>query len=92
MKVYCQMEEGICRYLEEWNLDINLLLALGMMHLAEEKTSFWKSGERNARSILIDCNFTDYKLLFTESFQMGKYMGEIMEDRITQAFFQYICR
>lgn len=92
MKVFCHIEEGICRYLDEYGIRPELLLNLAILTPPNRMDVFLKSKDRVTRCLVIDCGKEEFNFLFTEAFDRGNYIGELMEEYIVTAFFQYICR
>jgi hypothetical protein len=92
MEIYCGIEEGLNRYLKEVGLEPNILLKMGCMDPPSEEIAFFKSENRDLKAIRLDCESDDFDFLFTESFDRGKYIGELAEDFIIHAFFKYIQR
>jgi len=91
MKIYSQMEEGICRYLECSGIPWEIVVRLGVMELeASPDSHFWKESGRIARPMVLELTENDFKFLFTKSLEEGRYMGEILEDCIDSVFFRYI--
>lgn len=92
MIIYGQLEEGIYRYIEELNINIELLLKMGMLDRQEDLLPFQKREERILHSLQLNCLPIEFKQLHWKSFEENRYVGEIIEDYVTYAFFRYICR
>lgn len=92
MKVYCQIEEGVIRYLDEWNIDPLLLLKMSILEQENGYIPFYKADNRITRSMIMNCDPIEYRTLFQEALRGNRYMGELIEDYVTYAFFEYVYR
>jgi|JI10StandDraft_1071094.scaffolds.fasta_scaffold638166_1 hypothetical protein len=92
MEIYCGIEEGLNRYLDEVRLAPSILLKIGCLDPPAQEEAFFKSECRNLKAIRLECEPDDFEFLFTESFDRGKYIGELAEDFIIHALFKYIQR
>ncbi|WCL49309.1 hypothetical protein [Leptospira sp. GIMC2001] len=90
MEVYFQIDQGLSRYMKEWDLDLKLLIRMAILDPPSEIETFLKAEVRDIDYVKINCDSDEFNFLFAHSFRNGKYIGEITEDLFNHAFFKYL--